>query len=176
MSLYSLLTTGNLVGEEFCYHQIPEKLDPFDEETFSRSSTRFYAVCTDVETGRPVYVRIRRMAQGVRYLMASASMPLVSRIVEEGGRKLLDGGRPPAYVARYCLISIEAALEGMTKALLERYGPLPLVYAGGVMSSSVIRPYFERKYGGYFAEPAFSSDNAAGIALLAAVSAGESVR
>lgn len=92
MSLYSLLTTGNLVGEEFCYHQIPEKLDPFDEETFSHSSTRFYAVCTDVETGRPVYVRIRRMAQGVRYLMASASMPLVSRIVEEGGRKLLDGG------------------------------------------------------------------------------------
>lgn len=96
--------------------------------------------------------------------------------IENQCRKLLHGGKPPAYVARYCLISIEAALEGMTKALLERYGPLPLVYAGGVMSSSVIRPYFERKYGGYFAEPAFSSDNAAGIALLAAVSAGESVR
>ena len=96
--------------------------------------------------------------------------------IENQCRKLLDSGKPPAYVARYCLISIEAALEGMTKALLEQYGPLPLVYAGGVMSSSVIRPYFERKYGGYFAEPAFSSDNAAGIALLAAVSAGESVR
>lgn len=92
MSLYSLLTTGNLVGEEFCYHEIPEKLDPFDEETFAHSPTRFYAACTDVETGRPVYVRIRRMQKGVRYLMASASMPLVSRIVKEGGRKLLDGG------------------------------------------------------------------------------------
>lgn len=92
MSLYSLLTTGNLVGEDFCYHQIPEKLDPFDEEAFANSTTRFYAACTDVETGRPVYVRIRRMKEGVRYLMASASMPLVSRIVEVGGRKLLDGG------------------------------------------------------------------------------------
>lgn len=92
MSLYSLLTTGNLVGEEFCYHEIPEKLDPFDEESFAHSPTRFYAACTDVETGRPVYVRIRRMKEGVRYMMASASMPLVSRIVEEGGRKLLDGG------------------------------------------------------------------------------------
>ena len=95
--------------------------------------------------------------------------------VENRCRKLLDEGRDPAYIARYCLISIEAALEGMTQALLDQYGKLPLLYAGGVMASSVIRPYFEAKFGGYFAQPAFSSDNAAGIALLAALSAGETV-
>ena len=34
MSLYSLFTTGDLVGVKFCYHDLPEKLDPFDNEAF----------------------------------------------------------------------------------------------------------------------------------------------
>ena len=96
--------------------------------------------------------------------------------IENRCRKLKEEGKPDAYIARYCLLSVGAALEGMTEALLEKYGPLPLLYAGGVMASSVLRPYFARKYGGFFADPAFSSDNAAGVALLAAVSAGERVR
>lgn len=92
MSIYSLLTTGSLVGEEFCYHDIPERLDPFDYETFRKSHTDFYAVCTDVEKGKPVYVLCDDLETQMDYLLASASMPMVSRIVEKGGRKLLDGG------------------------------------------------------------------------------------
>ena len=95
--------------------------------------------------------------------------------VENRCRRLLDEGKAPEYIALYCLKSIEAALEGMTQALLERYGELPLVYAGGVMSNVIIRQKFESKYGGIFAQPQFSSDNAAGIAVLAALSAGEDV-
>lgn len=92
MSFYSLFTTGSLVGEEFCYHEIPEHLDPFDGETFSRSAAKFYVTCTNLETGRAEYIRIKDMTKGIPYLMASASMPYVSRTVEAGGRKLLDGG------------------------------------------------------------------------------------
>ena len=43
------------------------------------------------------------------------------------------------------------------------------MFAGGVMSNSLIRKYFMAKYGAYFAEPAFSSDNAAGTAILASL-------
>ena len=82
-------------------------------------------------------------------------------------------GRPAAFIARYCLESIRAALAGMTEALLREfapeYGELPLLYAGGVMASSVIRERMERDFGGVFAEPQFSSDNAAGTAILAAL-------
>lgn len=92
MSLYSLFTTGSLVGEQFCYHDIPDELDPFDYETFRNSKTDFYAVCTDIEKGRPVYVLCGDLQKQMDYLLASASMPMVSRIVEIGGRKLLDGG------------------------------------------------------------------------------------
>ena len=55
------------------------------------------------------------------------------------------------------------------KALLDEYGDLPLLYAGGVMSNTIIRGSIEQKFGGIFAKPEFSSDNAAGIAVLASV-------
>ncbi|MBQ8638598.1 MAG: patatin family protein [Lachnospiraceae bacterium] len=92
MSFWSLLTTGSLVGEEFCYHELPETLDPFDYEAFEKSPIEFYAVSTNLETGKGEYIRCRDMHKDMEYLLASASMPYVSRTVEVDGKKLLDGG------------------------------------------------------------------------------------
>ena len=57
MSVHSLLKTGNMVETEFCYHEIPEKLDPFDNEAFMNSGIEFYAVCSNVETGKAEYIK-----------------------------------------------------------------------------------------------------------------------
>ena len=92
MSFYSLLTTGDLVGNEFCYHTLPEVLDPYDNEAFKKSQTDFYVTCTNVETGEAEYLKVTDMVEEIDYLRASASMPYVSRIVEIGGKKFLDGG------------------------------------------------------------------------------------
>lgn len=92
MSFYSLLTTGDLVGNEFCYHELPENLDPYDNEAFKKSKTDFYVTCTNVETGEAEYIKVNDMVEEIDYLRASASMPYVSRIVEKDGEKLLDGG------------------------------------------------------------------------------------
>lgn len=92
MSFYSLLTTGDLVGEQFCYHDLPDFLDPFDYDTFAKSKTAYYAVCTDLESGKAVYRRCTDLHQEMEYMRASASMPYVSKIVEIEGQKLLDGG------------------------------------------------------------------------------------
>lgn len=88
--------------------------------------------------------------------------------IENQCRKLLKEGKPPEEIAAYCLQAILAALDAMAAALLKEYGPLPLVFAGGVMSNSIIRRALTEKYGAFFAEPDFSADNAAGIAVLAA--------
>lgn len=88
--------------------------------------------------------------------------------IENKCRKMLENGEDPEDIALFCLKSVEAALCGMTDATLSEYGKLPLVYAGGVMSNCIIRNTIENKYGGIFAKPEFSSDNAAGIAVLAA--------
>ena len=92
MSWESFFRTGNLVNTEFCYHEIPEKLDPYDFQAFARSETAFYVGCSNVETGEPEYIRIRDMKQDIDYIRASASMPYVSETVQAGGMKLLDGG------------------------------------------------------------------------------------
>lgn len=89
--------------------------------------------------------------------------------VENQCRDRLARGEAPEEVARFCLFSVLAALDGMTAALLRRFGDLPLLYAGGVMSNTLIRRGLEERYGGVFAPPAYSADNAAGIAYLAAV-------
>ncbi len=92
MSFRSWLLSGNIVDVKFCYHDLPEKLDPFDNEAFENSPAKFYVVCSNVETGQPEYIRCRNMTTEIDYLRASASLPLVSKIVNIGGKKLLDGG------------------------------------------------------------------------------------
>ena len=90
---YSLLKTGDYFGTEFCYHEIPEKLDPFDSETFQKNPTEFYVVGTDVTTGKAVYHKCTTgTGKDLDWFRASASMPLLSNIVEVDGYKLLDGG------------------------------------------------------------------------------------
>lgn len=81
-------------------------------------------------------------------------------------RKLIDENRSKEYIAAYCLKYIEETLSQMSVRLLEKYGRLPLVFAGGVMSNSIIKNSLKEKYNAVFAQPVYSSDNAAGIAYL----------
>ena len=88
-----LLKTGNIYSTEFCYKEVPLVHDPFDFDTFEKNPMEFYVVATDVETGRAVYHRYGgRDDHGFDWIRASASMPLVSRMVEIDGQRLLDGG------------------------------------------------------------------------------------
>ena len=89
----SLLTTGDYFNADFGYHVIPREYDIFDDEAFEANPMEFVCVCTDVETGQPVYKRLMTAGDTTYdYIRASASMPLVSKVVELEGRKLLDGG------------------------------------------------------------------------------------
>lgn len=91
--LRSLLTTGDYFNANFGYHVIPAQYDVFDNDAFNSNHMTFIAVCTDVETGKPVYMQLDRADNDCyEYIRASASMPLVSKVVTIGGRKLLDGG------------------------------------------------------------------------------------
>lgn len=92
MSFYSLVTTGNMVGEQFCYHDLPEKLFPFDHQTFENSNTKFYVTCTNLQTGKAEYIHCEELRHKMPYLRASASMPFVSRISYIDGNAYLDGG------------------------------------------------------------------------------------
>ena len=92
-SLRSLFLTGDLYGADFCYVKIPEKLDPFDYETYRNDPMRFYAVVSDCMTGEPIYKELKTGDRNdLEWMRASASMPLVSKPVKIDGYTLLDGG------------------------------------------------------------------------------------
>ena len=88
MSIRSWLTTGDLVGAEFCYHELPDKLDIYDHEAFLKNKTSFYVTCSNVETGKAEYIQLTDMRKQIEYLRASASLPYVSRIVEIEGKNI----------------------------------------------------------------------------------------
>lgn len=92
-SWQSWLKTGDLYNAEFGYHVIPKKYDLFDDKAFEQNPMEFYAVCTDVETGLPVYKKLEESTHlTYDWIRASASMPLASKVVELEGMKVLDGG------------------------------------------------------------------------------------
>ena len=101
-SFKNLVKTGNLYSEQFCYHEVPERLDPFDEAAFAASPMDFFVVCTDVKTGEPIYHKCRKGdAEDVRWMEASASMPLAAKIVKIGHYGLLDGGVADSIPVRF---------------------------------------------------------------------------
>ena len=101
-SFKNLVKTGNLYSEQFCYHEVPEKLDPFNEAAFAASPMDFFVVCTDVKTGEPIYHKCRKGdAEDVRWMEASASMPLAAKIVKIGNYGLLDGGVADSIPVRF---------------------------------------------------------------------------
>ena len=92
-SWQSWLKTGNLYNADFGYRIIPTQYDIFDDKAFEENPMEFYAVCTDVETGKPVYKKLEKSGQlTYDWIRASASMPLASKVVELEGMKVLDGG------------------------------------------------------------------------------------
>lgn len=92
-SFKSLLTTGDMYGADFCYKVLPRELDLFDTDTFLNSPVEFFVTATDIETGEAVYHKCKDgLEEDLLWFRASASMPLVSRNVEIGNLKLLDGG------------------------------------------------------------------------------------
>ncbi len=86
--------------------------------------------------------------------------------VENKIDEMIAAGYQPSEIAAYTIEFIKMSVDSMTENALRYFGQMPVIYAGGVMSNNKIRDYIQKKYGAYFAEPDYSCDNAAGIALL----------
>jgi len=101
-SFWSLFTTGDMYGADFCYNVLPNKIDIFDYETYRSNPVKFYIVASDCETGKPVYKELESCDENdFKWMRGSASMPLVSKVVEVDGHKLLDGGMTDSIPLEY---------------------------------------------------------------------------
>lgn len=92
ISLKGLVKNRSLFGMKFIFDEIPNKLCPFDYETFKKSNQEFIIVATDCDTGKPIYFKKDECEDIIKIIMASSSLPFVSKKVEAQGKTLLDGG------------------------------------------------------------------------------------
>lgn len=86
--------------------------------------------------------------------------------LENKARKMVEQGVPKDAIARFTIDFLSKTLSKMTDNILKEYGNLPLIFAGGVMSNSIISKDLTERFGATFADPELSSDNAVGIAVL----------
>lgn len=89
--------------------------------------------------------------------------------LENQCQKLKLEEKSKEYIAKFCIESIKTTISKMTENIIQIYGEKDIVYAGGVMSNSIIRQYLQDRFNAYFATPKYSTDNSAGIAILASI-------
>ena len=83
-------------GLRFTYDDIPNRLVPFDYETFAAWPGRAEAVVTNMETGQAEYLEVPRRDDQFLLLQATCAMPLLFPIYDLDGLKCLDGGAADA--------------------------------------------------------------------------------
>lgn len=119
VSLFGLFTRGSIFNMDFLFNDIPNKLVPFDYDTYKSSDCRLIAVSTDCETGKGHYSPINDMRVDGVYVRASSSIPLLSPIVEANGKKLVDGGPSDSIPIRY---SVESGFDKHIIVLTQHSG------------------------------------------------------
>ncbi len=72
-----------------------------------------------------------------------------------------------AYTSAYVFEFVGKTIYKISENFKNEYGDIPLLFAGGVMSNERIKQRLSAIPSTYFAEAQFSSDNAAGVALMA---------
>ena len=92
MSMLSFLLTGNYINKNFAFYKMSNELDKFDNDEYIKEERNFYAVLTDIETGKPEYIKITNPIEQMEYLRATSAIPVISKIVKIDNKKYLDGG------------------------------------------------------------------------------------
>jgi len=89
--------------------------------------------------------------------------------VQNQCEKLYKEQKPDEYIARFLIETIKFSVEAMAVNLKGKYGSKPLLFAGGVMSNTIIKEYMQKKHNAMFASAELSCDNAAGVAIITAM-------
>ncbi len=152
MSLTSLIQTGSMLGREFLFGEVQNKLDPFDNDTFHKNPMRVWACATDLLFATPTYFPVAKMPDDIPPVMASSALPLITDSVEIDNELYVDGGTADS-------VPVEVALGIDTKYApdSEDYHPAdralvvltqPRDYKKSPMKEVVMAPY-RRKYADY---------------------------
>lgn len=125
MSVINFVLTGNFINKKFAFYDVTTKYDIFDNDTFIKNNTGFYATATNVNTGKPEYLEIKDILKDMEILRATSAIPIASKMVEINGKKYLDGGVSDSIPIEKCKkLGYEKIVVVLTRPLDYRKEPL----------------------------------------------------
>lgn len=93
ISFRNFLRKRELFGMDFLFDEVPNKLVPFDFQTFQDGAEQFVIGTTDCETGEAIYYNKYEHGDDIlKIIRASSSVPFIAPVVEYDNKRLLDGG------------------------------------------------------------------------------------
>ena len=167
----ALLVTPNESGTDFDIELVGETMDINAGQAIDRVGVMMgltFPCGRELEVLAGKYVgKLHRPKITVRDCRCSLSG------LENIAAKMYAEDKDKNEIAAFVFDFICRTLCEMTSQILDKYGRLPVLFAGGVMSNKIMRSEISSRFEAYFAEPEFSADNAAGVALLARLKASE---
>ncbi len=86
-------TQGSYFNIDFIFREIPQKIDPFDYQTFLNNKTKLKALLTNCQTGvTDAFDVDGSVEEMTKILIAATSLPLMAPPVLYKGQYYLDGG------------------------------------------------------------------------------------
>jgi predicted patatin/cPLA2 family phospholipase len=139
MGLRHLFTTGSYFNMKFVFGELPGKLVPFDYDAFFNNPSEFDVVTTSLNSGDSIILTKKEITNiGLdKVLIASSSIPLLSKPVDISGQLFFDGGVADSIPVRYALGKHEKAVVILTR---------PRGYRKSAMKSTLPFKLAFRKY------------------------------
>ena len=105
LSLWNFITTGSFFGMKYVFYEVTRNIIPFDYDAFCDSKQKLTIVATNVEDGTPFYHQLNDLTNDsdMKYLCATAAIPMASPIVKVDGHKLMDGGASDSIPIEYSM-------------------------------------------------------------------------
>ncbi len=88
----NLFTYGSIMNMDFIFHQMPQKYLPVDWDAFYGSPIHYLIGAFDLISGQTQWLEKQDVDEQADVLIASCSLPFISKIVRWHGHLLLDGG------------------------------------------------------------------------------------
>ena len=92
ISYKNMFKSRQIFNFDFLFDDISNKYDIFDWESFNDKAKKYEVVATDVITGESKFFDKNNCNDIISAVKASASMPVMSKMIDVEGRKYLDGG------------------------------------------------------------------------------------
>lgn len=92
ISKKNLFTNKDVFKLDYYFNKLCKETNPFDFNTFDNAREKLVIVCTDCNSGKPIYYYKNECEDIYKAVKASSTLPIMNREVKIGDKTLLDGG------------------------------------------------------------------------------------